>query len=595
MTIDEFTSRLEGVKPNGSGYKARCPAHEDAHASLSVGRGNNGAIVLKCFAGCESADVCAALGIKLSELFPEKEQRGSLTVAEMAAHKKLPPAFLREIGLHDLRDGGIGIPYRDAEGEIVATKRRTALRAKDGSFWQKGAPLMAYGLERLADARELESLVLVEGESDCWTLWHHGIAALGVPGASSARVLERGHIEGIKIVHVIREPDKGGDSFIPGVTKRLSELEFTGRIHEVRLDGAKDPSELHTLDPLGFKAAFAKALDTRREIAEIGFSSVSDRLKGEREERIERSKRIMQFGISFLDEALGGVFPNDLVLIGAAAGEGKTALCTAIAHHNVKEHRKRIHYFALEAEEREIERRMKFREISELIYSDDGCRSVRPRLNYIDWYAGKLEGVISRSIEDRISQIVAEKFGTMFTFYKRGQFNADRLCSMLMAIQEDTDAAVVDHLHYVDVDGGDENRGVKDIVMRMRDTALLLGKPMFVVAHLRKKERRQVALVPDLDDFHGTSETPKVATKAVMIAKARDQVASSSYLWPTYMYAPKCRMDASRTRYCALVNFNARTQSYESKYVLGRLSYGLDQFETIPNAELPIWAENAIR
>src|SRR6185503_13055995 len=206
MTIEEFTQRLEGCKPNSAGYKARCPAHEDAHASLSISRGDDGRILLKCFAGCEPVDVCKALGITIADLFPERERQGSLTVAEMAARKKLPAAFLRELGLHDLADGGIGIPYRNPDGGTVATKRRTALRAKDGSFWQKGAPLMAYGLERLADARELESLVLVEGESDCWTLWHHGIAALGVPGASSARVLEAGHLGGVKTVHVIHEP-----------------------------------------------------------------------------------------------------------------------------------------------------------------------------------------------------------------------------------------------------------------------------------------------------------------------------------------------------------------------------------------------------
>ena len=28
-------------------------------------------------------------------------------------------------------------------------------------------------------------MVLVEGESDCHTLWHHGVEALGIPGASN--------------------------------------------------------------------------------------------------------------------------------------------------------------------------------------------------------------------------------------------------------------------------------------------------------------------------------------------------------------------------------------------------------------------------
>ena len=60
------------------------------------------------------------------------------------------------------------------------------------------------------------------------------------------------------------------------------------------------------------------------------------------------------FGIKYLDAALHGIKPNDLILIGASSGAGKTELCTHIAKTNAKLG-KRVRYIALEAEKNEIE------------------------------------------------------------------------------------------------------------------------------------------------------------------------------------------------------------------------------------------------
>jgi len=43
--------KLDGVRRSGSGHAARCPAHDDRHASLSVGEGEGGRVLLKCHAG----------------------------------------------------------------------------------------------------------------------------------------------------------------------------------------------------------------------------------------------------------------------------------------------------------------------------------------------------------------------------------------------------------------------------------------------------------------------------------------------------------------------------------------------------------------
>ena len=65
-------SRLDGVKRSGRGWMARCPAHSDRNASLSVAEGDDGRVLLHDFAGCGAAAVLAAIGLSITDLFPRR-------------------------------------------------------------------------------------------------------------------------------------------------------------------------------------------------------------------------------------------------------------------------------------------------------------------------------------------------------------------------------------------------------------------------------------------------------------------------------------------------------------------------------------------
>src|SRR5260370_14925069 len=108
--------------------------------------------------------------------------------------------------------GGLRIPYYLADSSPAPRSRlRTALIAREGSRWSKGkGQLVPYGLERLSDARKAGYLVLVEGESDCWTLWYQGFPALGLPGAEMAGVLEES-----ALAHRLREWRRQGAGVVP--------------------------------------------------------------------------------------------------------------------------------------------------------------------------------------------------------------------------------------------------------------------------------------------------------------------------------------------------------------------------------------------
>jgi hypothetical protein len=69
--LDDFLSRLHKVRKNGKDYMACCPAHKDGSPSLTIAEKEDGRILVYCFAGCETADVLAAVGMEMKDLMPE--------------------------------------------------------------------------------------------------------------------------------------------------------------------------------------------------------------------------------------------------------------------------------------------------------------------------------------------------------------------------------------------------------------------------------------------------------------------------------------------------------------------------------------------
>jgi hypothetical protein len=67
--VAALAEQLSRVRWVGGGFTARCPAHEDRSPSLSVSRGRDERMLVYCFAGCATADVLAAVGWKLADLF----------------------------------------------------------------------------------------------------------------------------------------------------------------------------------------------------------------------------------------------------------------------------------------------------------------------------------------------------------------------------------------------------------------------------------------------------------------------------------------------------------------------------------------------
>lgn len=303
--LDKLTKVKDGAEAGQ--WTAQCPVltHRDRNSSLSIREGDDGRALLHCFAGCDITEIVQALGMEVRNLFADKDkdQGGGgvypprqhhntatpseasaphglgCTLAQYAEAKGLPVATLRMFGLSDLKFSGeraVRIPYRDVNGLEVSVRFRVALEKSpegDNRFkWRTGSKPCLYGLWRLPQAREKDAaVVLVEGESDCHTLWFHGVDALGIPGATNWREeRDAPHLDGIETIYLVIEPDQGGAA----VRTWLARSRIRDRVRVVTLPAnTKDPSALYLYDPATFQdrwqAAVAAAVPwTEQEQAE---------------------------------------------------------------------------------------------------------------------------------------------------------------------------------------------------------------------------------------------------------------------------------------------------------------------------------------
>jgi hypothetical protein len=182
----------------------------------------------------------------------------ALTLKQYADAKKLRLDFLRTIGARDGDWQGrsaLHIPYLDRDGVEACVRIRVSLNDNGRFRWEVGAKPCLYGLWRLKRKKRVYTCV-VEGESDCHTLWQHGFPAVGLPGAANWKEEWVRHFTGFERIYVVIEPDEGGEAVI----KWLRTSEIRDRVRLIRLMKAKDPSKLYLKKPKGFPQAWQSAM-----------------------------------------------------------------------------------------------------------------------------------------------------------------------------------------------------------------------------------------------------------------------------------------------------------------------------------------------
>jgi hypothetical protein len=302
--VDKILERAEGVYETGSGWLVRCPLQDhgqsrgDRNPSVSVTEGDDGRALVNCQAGCETGEIVAAWGLKMSDLFEQRNGHEKVfrsippkttatvqpcNLENYAEAKGLPVEFLQKVGLRDQnyrkKPSVVRIPYRDADGQEIAVRYRTALEKSDEGDerfrWRAGDKARLYGLWRLESIRKSGYVVLVEGESDAQTLWYHGIPALGIPGAKNWKPEWSEHLEGVERIYAVIEPDQGGDA----LRQKLSASGIRDRLHLVDLGEHKDANDLYLSDREHFEENLNRALAAAVPLPELKKQEVAQRAR----------------------------------------------------------------------------------------------------------------------------------------------------------------------------------------------------------------------------------------------------------------------------------------------------------------------------
>ncbi len=242
--IELILSRLDKVKQAGNGYMARCPAHADKNPSLSITEGDDGRVLLKCFAGCTTEDIVKALGLTMADLFPHKEKP--------AQHRKKTsqkPTYV----------------YVNEEGKplfgIIRTpeKQFMAVRPDKNGGWIYGMGKVTptlYNLPRVVEAASKGELVfVVEGEKDADNLTKVGLTATTNPfGAEKWKPEYADYLISADVV-IIPDNDKVGRRHALQVAQSL-----IGKAKRIRV------LELPNLPPKGDVSDWLEAGGTKENL-----------------------------------------------------------------------------------------------------------------------------------------------------------------------------------------------------------------------------------------------------------------------------------------------------------------------------------------
>ncbi len=272
QAMNRILSRLNGVKPCGNGWKALCPAHDDRKPSLKVDEAEDGKVLLKCFAGCDTKDILAAIGLTMRDLYPEPEQKRG---------QEGPGKIIATYG------------YKDADGRLLFQVCRTVdkrffQRRPDGKGgWINGLgdvkPVLYRLPEVLQAVKQGETIFIPEGEKDVDNLARLGLAATCNPmGAGKWRDHYSEHLRGTKVV-ILPDNDEPGRKHAQQVAKSLH-----GKAKSIKI------LELPGLPPKGDVSDWLAAGGTKEELLRLAQEAPEWRLQPAEEERSEDSKRESQ-------------------------------------------------------------------------------------------------------------------------------------------------------------------------------------------------------------------------------------------------------------------------------------------------------------
>jgi len=253
--VELVLSKLPDVKRNGNGWMARCPAHDDGRASLSVAVGDDGRALVHCHAGCTTEAVVAALGLTLADLMADSNRKpcpipkGAMKAKARRKKSDLPVYATAQDAIAELeRKHGphsAAWTYEDAAGDPVGmvirwdTDSGKDIRpvSKTSKGWIMGGmpePRPLYRLPELV-ARPDERVYVCEGEKATDAAATIGLLATTSPhGSESAKTTDWTPLTGRDVV-ILPDNDAAGQGYAREVMSILLKLEPATTVKVVEL------------------------------------------------------------------------------------------------------------------------------------------------------------------------------------------------------------------------------------------------------------------------------------------------------------------------------------------------------------------------
>jgi putative DNA primase/helicase len=274
--IETLLGRLPDARKSGNGWSARCPAHEDRKASLSVSETDDGIVLLKCHAGCDTDQIVEAIGLKLRDLFPEQPDWAARRIARNGrSHGKpraeRPPpraerplgegqtfatardalaALDRQLGRHSCywtytdstgSPTGIVVRWDRPEGKTI----RPVSRRGDG--WVIGAmpePRPLYRLPEVLAAEAAQPVLVVEGEKAAVAAQSIGFTSTTSSGGSQAAAKTDWSPLAGKEVWILPDNDAPGRKYAETVANILAKLSPAPAVRVVELPGLPEGGDI---------------------------------------------------------------------------------------------------------------------------------------------------------------------------------------------------------------------------------------------------------------------------------------------------------------------------------------------------------------
>ena len=398
--IERVLSKLDRVMETGNGrWSACCPAHEDRNPSLAVSVGDDGRVLLNCFAGCSPDAVRASLGLDWRDLHVEPVPDGSgvrrRPRAAPATPRDATPAGDPRDELDDVRAEYVrrlGEPhaswhYSDAGGETLGAVYRwntstgktirPAFRFPDG--WRPSYPTVRplYRLDTLADA---DRVFVAEGEKAAERLADLGFVATTSPAGS--KVADRADWSPLtaREVVILPDADEPGEHYAAEVAGILSadpdRIVAVVRLHGIRPGSGEDVAEWIDAVHAGDESAARRALELAADQAIAGVRRTRPLLTAAdilNDPAWSQPPDVLRSGAWWFDEVqpFGGLERGSLTVIAAPPRCYKTSLMLFLAWRFAESGR-RVHYHAGEMTRRALLRRIVAMqaEVSPVVVSD---------------------------------------------------------------------------------------------------------------------------------------------------------------------------------------------------------------------------------